>query len=208
MNKECVPSPPMRKRRTAQKLSIKKSSKLEAKLDGLVSLVKSAGIVPTITLDETVDASPNESIFTTNEDVSESTENPGTNEYFSPAHGIPSLPSNINGFFCGTVPDPQKKFYSHVREPGSVDAEAYLNEFRTRFVKHLPFIIISPTTRAAELRTYRPLLWLSIMTVASKNAEQQIVLSREMRSIFGKEAYVEGTRTMDLLLSVLVYIAW
>lgn len=208
MNKDCAPSPPMRKRRTAQKLSFKKSSQLEEKIDGLVSLVKSAGIVPVITLDETVGSSRSSSVLTANENVSGSTTNPGTNEYSSPNSGLNSFPSNLNGFFCGTTPYHEKKFYSHVREPGPIDAESYLNKFRNQYVKHLPFIIISPSTTAIELREYRPLLWFSIMTVASNDSEQQIVLSKEMRCIFGREAYTEGTRNMDLLLSILVYITW
>jgi len=93
-------------------------------------------------------------------------------------------------------------------EPSPEDAESYLNKFRTNFVKHLPFIVISPSVTAHQLRQERPILWVCIMTVASSNSTQQIVLSKEVRGILGREAYVEGTRNMDLLLAVLVYAAW
>jgi len=46
------------------------------------------------------------------------------------------------------------------------------------------------------------------MTVASTRSSQQIVLSREVREVFGREAYLGGTRSMDLLFAVLVYTIW
>lgn len=61
---------------------------------------------------------------------------------------------------------------------------------------------------AYQLRQESPILWLCIMTVASTRSIQQEALSKEMRGVFGREAYVEGTRNMDLLLAVLVYATW
>ena len=61
---------------------------------------------------------------------------------------------------------------------------------------------------ARRLRQERPILWACIMTVASSNSRQQIVLSREVRGLLGREAYVEGTRNMDLLLAAFVYTVW
>jgi hypothetical protein len=46
------------------------------------------------------------------------------------------------------------------------------------------------------------------MATASNSSTEQILLSKEIRAIFGREAYVEGTRNMDFLLAVLVYAAW
>ncbi|KAL9016820.1 MAG: hypothetical protein Q9185_005864 [Variospora sp. 1 TL-2023] len=39
------------------------------------------------------------------------------------------------------------------------------------------------------------------MTVASTRSRQQVTLSREVRQLFGREAYLGGTRSMDLLLA-------
>lgn len=61
---------------------------------------------------------------------------------------------------------------------------------------------------ARQFRQQRPILWVCIMAVASNNSTQQILLSKEIRGIFGREAYVEGTRNMDFLLAILVYAAW
>jgi hypothetical protein len=46
------------------------------------------------------------------------------------------------------------------------------------------------------------------MTVASSNSTQQISLSKEVRGILAREAFVEGTRNMDLLFAILVYATW
>lgn len=62
--------------------------------------------------------------------------------------------------------------------------------------------------KAYQLCQESPILWLSIMTVASTRSLQQGALSKEVRGVFGREAYVEGTRNMDLLLAILVYATW
>ncbi|KAL9124510.1 MAG: hypothetical protein Q9217_006164 [Psora testacea] len=93
-------------------------------------------------------------------------------------------------------------------EPSPEDAESYLNIFRFVLVEYLPFVAISPSTTAYQLRQESPFLWLSIMTVASTRLTQRIVLSNRVREIFGQEAFLEGTRNLDLLQAVLVYAAW
>jgi hypothetical protein len=93
-------------------------------------------------------------------------------------------------------------------EPSPEDAESHLNRFRNDFAKHLPFLIIPPSVTAYQLRQDSPILWISIMTVASSNSTQQISLSKAVREILAREAFVEGTRNMDLLFAILVYATW
>jgi hypothetical protein len=93
-------------------------------------------------------------------------------------------------------------------EPCPEDAESYLTRFRNDFVRHLPFIILPPSVTAHQLRQDSPILWVSIMALASCNSTQQIKLSREVREILAREAFVEGTRNMDLLFAILVYATW
>jgi hypothetical protein len=88
------------------------------------------------------------------------------------------------------------------------DADNFLDKFRTTFVQYLPFVIISSSTTAMQLRQERPLLWLAIMAVASNQSTQQINFSRELRTSFGQEIFVEARRSMDLLLAILVYVTW
>ena len=44
MNQDCIPSPPMRKRRVMKRPSVMETSKLEQKLDGIVTLLKSGSL--------------------------------------------------------------------------------------------------------------------------------------------------------------------
>ncbi|KAK9350915.1 hypothetical protein V1523DRAFT_435885 [Lipomyces doorenjongii] len=217
MKKDCQPSPPVRKRRRVKRHSANKVEKLEEKLDGLVTLLKSAtqgapGIFHATSvnsaLDDLVPSSHGNTSgsaaagsvgyrdYTFNRPLPTGRGLP--NSAFTPAASSSSGSASIN----------LKPLLHPALEPSPEDAESYLNKFRTDFVKHLPFIVISPSVTAHQLRQESPILWLCIMTVASSRSTEQIVLSKEVREIFGREAYVEGTRNMDLLLAVLVYTTW
>ncbi|KAL2829501.1 hypothetical protein BDW59DRAFT_142164 [Aspergillus cavernicola] len=93
-------------------------------------------------------------------------------------------------------------------EPSITEAESYLHRFRNEMVGNLPFLVLSPTVTAQQLRQEKPLLWFSIMVVASNQSTQQSALSKEMRAMFGRKAYVEGVWSLDFLWAVLVYITW
>lgn len=88
------------------------------------------------------------------------------------------------------------------------EAESFYGRFRSEFAHHFPFVVIAPSVTAVQLRREYPLLWLCIMTVASTDAGQQLFLSKDVREILVREVYVVGTRNLDLLLAILVYIAW
>ncbi|KAL4905586.1 hypothetical protein BDW74DRAFT_185117 [Aspergillus multicolor] len=93
-------------------------------------------------------------------------------------------------------------------EPEPAEAERCLNWFRTHMLGSLPFLVLSSSITAEQLRQERPLLWLSIMTVACTRPAQQQALSKETREIFGREAYIEGRRSLDFLWAVLVFVSW
>ena len=216
MNKDCQPSPPMRKRRTVSRRSSNKTSKLEEKVDGLVTLLKSAtqgtpGIFNSISID-----SPPEDISSSHKSTSGSsaTDSVIYGDYtysrtLPDGEGLPEseftpAASTYSGSSSGSLPP----ILGSTIEPCPEDAESYLGIFREHFIKHLPFIVISSSMTAYQLRQERPFLWTCIMAAASTNSTQQIRLSREVRGLLVREAYVEGTRNMDLLMAVLVYAVW
>jgi hypothetical protein len=220
MNKDCQPSPPVRKRRTVKRpSSVNETSKLEEKLDGLVTLLKSATQgAPGIINATPVNSPPEGSMPSSHESSSGSTAaaSVGYRDYtynrpLPNVRGFPEssfTPAASSSSSSGSTSVNLQPVIHPALEPGPEDAESYLNKFRTDFVKHLPFIVIPPSVSSHQLRQERPILWVCIMTVASGNSTQQIALSQEVRGILGREAYVEGTRNMDLLLAVLVYAAW
>ncbi|KAK9257993.1 hypothetical protein V1519DRAFT_455882, partial [Lipomyces tetrasporus] len=219
MNKDCQPSPPVRKRRTVKRPTANKASKLEKKLDGLVTLLKSATqSAPGIINATSVNSPPEGAVPSSHDSASGSTaagsvgvgyrdytyNRPLPNRSGFPDSGFTPAASSSSG---STSVNLQPVFHPAL-ELSPEDAESYLNKFRTDFVKHFPFIVIPPSMTAHQLRQGRPFLWICIMSAASSNSTQQIVLSNEIREILGRQAYVEGTRNMDLLLAVLVYAAW
>ncbi|KAL4732986.1 hypothetical protein BDV11DRAFT_214568 [Aspergillus similis] len=209
MKKDCQPSPPMRRRRVVTKPSgSNRVKKLEEKLDGLFTLLKTTaqatpGTFSTSSVNSALEAlvpstqgSSAGSVTTTDGDHARHTGE-------ATLAGPPSVSSS------GPGSTGQQAFLIHPPLVLSADeASSYLDRFRREFIHNLPFLVVSPSTTAQQLYQDRPLLWLGIMTVASTRTAQQIALSKEVRAIFGREAYVEGTRNMDFLLAVLVYTAW
>jgi hypothetical protein len=200
MNKDCRPSPPVRKRRTVKRSSTSETSKLEKKLDGLVTLLKSATQGAPAILNAI-------SINTPPEDLGPSSHNTTSNN--RPLSNIAGVSgSHFTTATSSGSTSANSPVLHPALQPSTEDAESYLNKFRIKFTNHLPFIVISPSVTSHQLRQERPILWVCIMAAASSNSTQQIALSKEVRAIIGREAYVEGTRNMDLLLGILVYAAW
>ena len=61
---------------------------------------------------------------------------------------------------------------------------------------------------AQELRRDRPFLWLCLMSVASRSTVQQKALAKEMKITLGREILVEGKNNIDLLLGIILFVAW
>ncbi|KAL4901454.1 hypothetical protein BDW74DRAFT_181742 [Aspergillus multicolor] len=185
----------------------KRAHKLEEKLDGLVALLKTA-----------TEAAPG--AFNANSALE------GLNTF---AHGssigsvttadcshtgpagedfLTETPSVLSLGQAFISPGQQTLLVHPSLMPGADEANPYLDRFRREFIHYFPVIVISPSMTAERLRQDRPLLWLSIMTVASTRTAQQVALSKKTRSVFEREAYGEGARNIDFLLAVLVYTAW
>ncbi len=230
MSKSCQPSPPARRNRVSKQAALKphvydtsrleeKTSRLEEKLDGLVTLLKSTNQGVPGKINEPLVKNPDVLALATNGSVASSTvDSRVTYENYTHNRPSPNRSGTLESYYTLTTssssistplnsPNPQPSL-PPILQISEEDAESSLNRFRSVFVEYLPFIIIPPSVISQQLRQDRPLLWSSIMTVASSNSAQQISLSREMRSIFGREALVEGTRNMDLLLAILVYATW
>ena len=179
----------MRKRRVVAKASAKDVQKLEEKLDGLYSILHGqTGMLNGSNLSAQEHAVPA----------------PHTDEAVSLSVYIPQ---SLSGATCSpAAPFEQPRTASY--EPNDNDAEVYLARFRSDFIGHLPFLDIPVSQTARQLHHESPLLWLAIMTVTSTRTMQQKAMSRQMREIIGREAFVEGTRSIDFLLAVLVYATW
>jgi hypothetical protein len=219
MRKVCQPSPPLRRHRASklQKHSAHETSKLEEKLDGLVALLKSANVpaLNAAALDDSSLGSLVHGVLETTPGSAESnaldfgqyTHNPSpTGSGLVGSGRTPATTSSAaSSPFSNIMP---KSTFALTLEPNPEEAELCLNRFRSKFVKHLPFVVIPPSLTAHQLRQDRPFLWMAVMTVASTSSTSQFSMSRELRGIIANEVFLEGTRNMDLLLAVLVSASW
>ena len=225
LNKDCQPLQPVRKRKAASRVSDSKKERLEEKLDGLYKLLQSS--VPS-----TSQAEQNASVTTapiptrpTSELVQSHVPNPQRSDDFVPSSTLRLNSNPIEGYRLQpltTAPDAPyvlsgtRSTVYHCSdsslisglEPSSDQAEEYLNTFRPLMATYFPFILVPESTTAYELRRDRPFLWLCIMSVAAKSTAQQKALGREVKITMGREIIAEGKNNLDLLLGLLVFVAW
>ena len=214
----------VRRRRTVNKPSATKTQKIEEKLDGLFKLLQSSAS-STPTADLTASAS---TASTSARPSPESLESHIADPKDAGELGARRLnlrrPS-LDGVRLNSptiAPDAayvtsgtrstiyQCPDFSTISglEPSPDEAEEFLRDFRPHMATYFPFIIIPESTTAQELRRYRPFLWLCVMSVASKSTTQQKALAKEIKITMGREVFVEGKNNIDLLLGMMVFVAW
>ena len=93
-------------------------------------------------------------------------------------------------------------------ESSASEAEDCLSAFKTQHVKYLPFVHIPNQITARELASQRPFLCLCIMAIASKSISKQRLLNFRIRRILAEEMVIKSEKSIDLLLGILVFLAW
>jgi hypothetical protein len=215
MKKDCQPQPSARKRKLVTRHAPNKVERLEEKIDGLVDFLRSTaeGGLPSSNT-SSVNATSRDSVLSGPINAVPSKAARSINHEEPIYH--PNLENNISQHSLtlsssstpASIPVSLMPGIESSPEPNAKNAELYLLNFRTNFIKNLPFLVIPPSLTAQRLQQERPILWLCIMTVASNSPSQQIALSRKVRELFGRVAYVEDIRNLDLLLGVLVLVTW
>lgn len=72
-----------------------------------------------------------------------------------------------------------------------------------------PFVVIPPTETLATLRHQSPFLLLAILGASQEdNSELQGILDAEVRNVVALRVVLQAERNMDLLLGLLVHVAW
>ena len=238
LNKECQHPPPVQKRRINKVARATKTAQLEQKLDGIVSLLRSqshsnVAITDALTqspgsiLDST-SSQPDGSVHYTpgsNTDGGQS-DGKATNqtnpdpavEQISEAYSTGDISKHPPVFEKG-CPYPglgstsssegsnSIEFSPVVKAALTMEDEA-LEIFRSQMLRTFPILVIPESMTAQQLRQDRPFLWLCIVAVSSKSSAQQLALGREVRRNIGQKLVLEGEKTLDLLLGLLVYLAW
>jgi hypothetical protein len=86
--------------------------------------------------------------------------------------------------------------------------DAVIKEYNKMF-ESFPFVPIPPNTSAHDLNATKPMLFLAIYTATSWNDHQlQRKLDNLYREELAKRTIIHPRRTLSLLQSLLVYLAW
>lgn len=89
------------------------------------------------------------------------------------------------------------------------DAVTLLESFRETLMPCFPFIFIAPEVTLAQLRAEKPLLLLAILKVSSyKNAAAQQILEETFQTAVADQMIFTHNPSMDVLLGLLVALAW
>ena len=93
-------------------------------------------------------------------------------------------------------------------EPRPDEVDSYLDIFRRRMLPHFPFVYLSPGTTAWDLRKDRPFFFQAIVAVATSSTQLKVARIERLKHGWAKSAVLETQSTIDMLLSILTYIAW
>lgn len=95
-----------------------------------------------------------------------------------------------------------------------------LDTFRSHLLPHLPFLNLATHMTAQQLHFHRPFLFRAITCVASPTSRERQTRSDELKRVLHDLVFLRGPehergarsdnreRTVDLLLGLLVYVAW
>ena len=158
-----------------------RTAALEEKLDGLVHLLRSQSQ----TKDHSVHG------FALNE-ISD-------NRVFEPPTPTPSIGISAKGTPCASLCYPLES---------DRECAEYLEAFRSVMIPMCPIVCLPPSLTVDEMKEQRPFLWLVIRAVCSKVSTRQKALGLEVRKEMGRLILIENSKTLDLLLGILVYVGW
>lgn len=101
---------------------------------------------------------------------------------------------------------PSDNLLEEARDQDLTDEE--LATFLECHLPHFPLMNVPPEVAAVEVQREKPILGLAIKAITTKVAAKQVILARSLRTSLTQKILVEGERSLPLLLSLLVSIAW
>ncbi|KAG0650461.1 hypothetical protein D0Z07_2967 [Hyphodiscus hymeniophilus] len=216
IDKECRPGETVR-RRGHRKPAVSKASRLEEKLDSLVSLIKAGAqtgavvtfpSVPPVTIGSNscgnILMTAGNSILTENKSEG-SPFSSSSNEY---TESVPVSTPATEDSASSSFNQISSCYHATTGEPSPTEEAKYFSNFQTYKSKYFPYVYIPSTTTVHQLRQERPFLWLCIMAVGSDSISQQQVLSTKVRQTISQEMIAKSETNIDLLLGLLTFIGW
>ncbi|RAH75841.1 hypothetical protein BO86DRAFT_374025, partial [Aspergillus japonicus CBS 114.51] len=220
LNKECRPSA-FQRRQNLRKSTATKSGRLEKKLDDVVALLRARAAHASgsgAAADEYADLIEEQLNATTPARPRPRTRTPRNvarrrseveSQYASNARArlqsTEPIEQTSSGGLGSAAPSPEDA----ALELPPWQAEECLTAFLTQKLPYLPFIHFPSGTTARRLQRERPFTWLCVMAVAAKSAKQRSALCDRVKEIVARKAVLDyGGRDLDLLLGILIFIAW
>ncbi|KAB8261634.1 hypothetical protein BDV32DRAFT_148280 [Aspergillus pseudonomiae] len=198
-NKDCKPAKTVRRRGVAKKsAATSQASRLEEKIDSLVSLMKAGGQTGAA-VSQVISSAEAASKLGTNQE-----------KYSAPASDDGSRWNGPDGdqTNASTPATTDSVCSPGISDLSSHESEECLNHFRTFKLQYFPFVHIPFDKSAGELRRERPFLWLCIMAISTKSTARQHELGLKIRQIVAQEMVVQSDKSIDLLLGLLTFIGW
>lgn len=87
-------------------------------------------------------------------------------------------------------------------------AQQQLETFRSSFLPMFPLVHLPRTLRPTDLRQQRPFLWLVIMALTTKSVNQQFAMEDTIWQILSQRAVVQHHADLDLVLGLICFAAW
>ncbi|ROV97072.1 hypothetical protein VMCG_07537 [Cytospora schulzeri] len=233
--KDCVPAGSRRRRHVQQNDSAEKIVELECKLDRLVGLLESVARSPGVSAslrkalnddDENLE-DPRPRSASSEQEQEEQEQHPrnvdpptvsssSSGAVFpgsvSTAAATTITSTSGHDLLCEARPSPGVSCSCatrpHLCDSSPHDAEVCLQMFRSRFLPFFPFIHLTQDTSAQYLLMTRPVLMRAIMAVATPSTQQKLARGAELKRILAHATLLENQSNIDLLLGLLVFIAW
>jgi hypothetical protein len=87
-------------------------------------------------------------------------------------------------------------------------SDQQLIDFRDNHLPCFPFMYLPDNISTDYLQLHYPIMCLAIRVVCTKAITRQSPLSKQLRETLASKIVVYGDRHMDLLLSLIISIAW
>ncbi|RAH56054.1 C6 transcription factor [Aspergillus piperis CBS 112811] len=204
LKKQCQPSESTRRKSHRVPESGAQIAKLEGRIDSLTAMLQSVAHATGVSsnLQTSSNASTGDNISSlaiTGTDIDRVlVPQPWTT---APSQST-TIPSPSNG------PSQPSVLLPPLYELNLEKAAWYLNRFTTNMLPCFPFICLPPNTTTQQLHQDRPFLLEAIIAVATPSTQEKLTHADRLKSRLTMSAMLENQSSIDMLLSILTYIAW
>lgn len=191
-------------------------AKLEEKLDGLVTLLKSTqentSTTPQQPRTSSTPSKPSPPVIP-NVDHQETIEERNAISHSltlptsSTQEDVPIPPKVYAPLLVTAVPNLTLN-HSPLTGRDEEDEDELLRIFKSEICPKFPFATVSESVRAEDLRRDRPYFHASIVAAATRNSAKQTEIWKWLIQQLTERMFHNGERNIDLLLGVLTFLTW